>query len=130
AEAARVRKTKTSRDGSQILPSPVPVLPRWLGFLGGHTLLINISKMTAQVESWAEELEGDYELQIFGERMIVLTSVKDIRRVLALRPSKFVRNLTPKVTLWAAREAGLAPSMFFNEGKQWGRLRRLISPNL
>ena len=45
AEAARVRKTKTSRDGSQILPSPVPVLPRWLGFLGGHTLLINISKV-------------------------------------------------------------------------------------
>ena len=45
AEAARVRKTKTSRDGSQILPSPVPVLPRWLGFLGGHTLLLNISKV-------------------------------------------------------------------------------------
>ena len=45
AEAARARKTKTSRDGSQILPSPVPVLPRWLGFLGGHTLLINISKV-------------------------------------------------------------------------------------
>ena len=47
AEAARVRKTKTktSGGGSQILPSPVPVLPRWLGFLGGHTLLINISKV-------------------------------------------------------------------------------------
>ena len=45
AEAARVRKTKTSRGGSQVLPSPVPVLPRWLGFLGGHTLLINISKV-------------------------------------------------------------------------------------
>ncbi|CAN0418983.1 unnamed protein product, partial [Ascophyllum nodosum] len=130
AEAARVRKTKTSRDGSQILPSPVPVLPRWLGFLGGHTLLLNISKIAAQLASWAEEFEGDYEIQIFGERVIVLTSVEDIRRVLALRPSKFVRNLSPKVSSWAARQAGLAPSMFLNEGKQWGRSRRLISPNL
>ncbi|CAN0205555.1 unnamed protein product [Ascophyllum nodosum] len=33
------------------------------------------------------------------------------------------------MTLWAAKEAGLAPSLFFDEGKQWGRSRRLISPN-
>ena len=54
-----------------------------------------MEQITAQVESWAGEFEGDYELQIFGERVIVLTSVKDIRRVLTLRPSKFVRHLTP-----------------------------------
>ena len=59
------------------------------------TLSPPVEQFTAQVESWAEEFEGDYELQIFGERVIVLTSVEDIRRVLALRPSKFVRGLTP-----------------------------------
>ena len=51
AEAARVRKTKTRRDGSQILPSPIPVLPRWLGFLGGHTLLIKIPKVIGSDKS-------------------------------------------------------------------------------
>ena len=54
-----------------------------------------VEQFTAQVESWAEEFEGDYEIQIFGERVIVLTSVEDIRQVLALRPSKFLRGLTP-----------------------------------
>ena len=54
-----------------------------------------VEQIAAQLASWAEEFEGDYEIQIFGERVIVLTSVEDIRRVLALRPSKFVRNLSP-----------------------------------
>lgn len=39
-EAARIRKL-VRRDDSQILPTPVPALPRWLGVLGGHTLLVN-----------------------------------------------------------------------------------------
>ena len=54
-----------------------------------------VEQITAQLASWAEEFEGDYELQIFGERVIVVTSVEDIRRVLALRPSKFARNVSP-----------------------------------
>ncbi|CAM9310255.1 unnamed protein product [Ascophyllum nodosum] len=125
-EATRVRKI-VRRDGSQILPTPVPVLPRWLGFFGGHTVLINPPKLTTQVENWAEELGGDYELNIFGWSVVVLTSVADIRRVLTLRPSKFKRGLESR---WLAKQAGVMPSMFFNEGKEWGRSRRLISPNL
>lgn len=31
---------------------------------------------------------------------------------------------------WSATELELIPSMFFDEGKDWGRSRRLISPNL
>ena len=50
AEATRVRKI-VRRDGSQILPTPVPFLPRWLGFFGGHTLLIDPPKVSEQQES-------------------------------------------------------------------------------
>lgn len=31
---------------------------------------------------------------------------------------------------FAAEGVGVYPSMFFEEGKEWGRARRLISPNL
>ena len=31
---------------------------------------------------------------------------------------------------WAAEQIGVKDSMFFEEGKAWGRSRRLISPNL
>ena len=48
-EATRVRKI-VRRDGSQILPTPVPVLPRWLGFFGGHTVLINPPKVSKASE--------------------------------------------------------------------------------
>eukprot|EP00903_Cladosiphon_okamuranus_P016172 g14923.t1 len=31
---------------------------------------------------------------------------------------------------WAGEQVGVKNSMFFEEGKAWGRSRRLISPNL
>ena len=69
---------------------------RSLSHENDHSILsVPVEQFTAQVESWAGEFEGDYEIQIFGERVTVLTSVEDIRQVLALRPSKFVRHLTP-----------------------------------
>ena len=58
-----------------------------------HTALLFVQQLIAQVENWAKEFGGDYELNIFGRRMVVLTSVADIRRVLTLRPSKFRRGL-------------------------------------
>lgn len=51
--------------------------------------------MVQQFEAWADEFGGDYELHVFGTRTIVVTSVADMRRILALRPSKFKRGLTP-----------------------------------
>eukprot|EP00904_Undaria_pinnatifida_P007026 jgi/Undpi1/3453/HiC_scaffold_16.g06825.m1 len=77
--------------------------------------------IVAHAEAWAKEFGGDYELQIFGRRVVVVTGLADIRRILAIRPSKMRRGLA---------SAGMAPSMFFDEGKEWGRSRRLISPNL
>lgn len=44
-EAARLRKIVRGNEAQQILPTPVPVLPRWLGVFGGHTLLINSNKV-------------------------------------------------------------------------------------
>ena len=45
AEAARVRKIVRRKDVPQVLPTPVAALPRWLGFFGGHTLLIKPQKV-------------------------------------------------------------------------------------
>lgn len=41
-EAAVARNGGGSGDGGDVhsLPSPPPLLPRWLGFIGGHTLQI------------------------------------------------------------------------------------------
>ena len=45
------------------------------------------------MEAWSREFGGDYELQMFGERVVVLTGLADIRRMLTVRPSKMKRNL-------------------------------------
>eukprot|EP00752_Nemacystus_decipiens_P014601 g13003.t1 len=87
-------------------------------------------KEVAQLEGWAEEFGGDYELHLLGRRIIVVTGLADIRRMLTLRPSKFKRGLLPDQYTWASEQVGVKDSMFFAEGKVWGRSRRLISPNL
>lgn len=51
--------------------------------------------MVQQFEGWADEFGGDYELTLFGKKMVVLTSPADCRRIMTLRPSKFGRGLTP-----------------------------------
>lgn len=38
--------------------------------------------------------------------------------------------LLQDLTGWASDQIGVKDSMFFEEGKAWGRSRRLISPNL
>ena len=45
------------------------------------------------MEAWSREFGGDYELQIFGHRVVVLTGLADIRRMLIVRPSKMRRFL-------------------------------------
>lgn len=46
SERARARRTaKIGRTGSSSLPSPAALLPRWLPFLGGHTLQMDFEKV-------------------------------------------------------------------------------------
>lgn len=47
----------------------------------------------AQVEGWAEQFGGDYELHVAGARVICTSEISDVRRILTLRPSKFKRGL-------------------------------------
>eukprot|EP00752_Nemacystus_decipiens_P014607 g13007.t1 len=112
------------------LPSPMPALPRWCGFAGGHTLNMETGKTAAQLEGWAKEFGGDYEIQLVGKRVIVVTGLADIRRILIQRPTKFKRGLGPDQMTWAAEQVGVKHALFFEEGKTWGRSRRLVSPNL
>eukprot|EP00903_Cladosiphon_okamuranus_P016174 g14925.t1 len=130
SESRRVRNFVRGSGGNSQLPSPMPVLPRWWGFLGGHTLLVRSGKRVAVFEGWAEELGGNYEVHLVGTRAVVVTGLADIRRILTLRPTKFQRGLNAKILGWAPRQIGVKDSMFFEEGKAWGRSRRLISPNL
>lgn len=39
------RKAAGGRSAARSLPAPVPVLPAWCGFLGGHSLIIKPSKV-------------------------------------------------------------------------------------
>lgn len=49
-EIARVRNmTKGGRTGSPTLPSSVPMLPRWLPLLGGHTLQLDAQRVSASI---------------------------------------------------------------------------------
>lgn len=54
-----------------------------------------IPQIVEQFEAWAEEFGGDYEIQLVGTRVIVVTGLSDIRRILTLRPSKFKRGMVP-----------------------------------
>ena len=48
SESRRVRnfvRGSSSGVNSSILPSPMPALPRWCGFAGGHTLLMKTGKV-------------------------------------------------------------------------------------
>ncbi|CAN0057062.1 unnamed protein product [Scytosiphon promiscuus] len=131
SEIARVRRmAKAGRAGSSTLPSPVPLLPRWIPMIGGHSLQMETDKFNDQVEGWAEEFGGDYELFLLGTRVVIVTGTDDARRIHHLRPSKFSRGWFPGQFLRLARNVGLSPSLFFDEGKEWGRARRLISPAL
>lgn len=55
---------------------------------------------TQQLEGWAREFGGNYELYLFGRRAVVVTEVGDIRRILTLRPSKFKRGVKSVSTLF------------------------------
>ncbi|CAM9729929.1 unnamed protein product [Ectocarpus sp. 4 AP-2014] len=130
SRARRVAKRGRSAAGSSSLPSPVAVLPRWIPFVGGHTLQMESEKMVQQVEGWADEFGGDYEITLIGKRVIFVTDAEDIRRILLLRPSKFKRGWRPSQFPWMSKKVGVYPSLFFEEGKEWGRSRRLIAPFL
>ena len=52
-------------------------------------------QMMQQVEGWADEFGGDYEVTLVGKRVIFVTEAEDMRRILLLRPSKFKRGWRP-----------------------------------
>ncbi|CAM9835267.1 unnamed protein product [Ectocarpus fasciculatus] len=130
SRARRVAKRGRNAAGSSSLPSPVAVLPRWIPFVGGHTLQMESEKLMQQVEGWADEFGGDYEVTLIGKRVIFVTGAEDIRRILLLRPSKFRRGYTPSQFPSMSKKVGIYPSLLFEEGKEWGRSRRLIAPFL
>jgi len=47
-----------------------------------------------QLEGWADEFGGDFELTITGKRIVFVTGAEDIRRILLSRPTKFRRGWT------------------------------------
>lgn len=53
-----------------------------------------LRQLNQQMEGWADEFGGDYEQTIMGKRVVFVTGVEDIRRILLLRPAKFKRGWT------------------------------------
>lgn len=55
------------------------------------------------------------------------------RRVVTLLPAEPARLIgawSQTHFHWPAKKIGLLPALFFDEGKEWGRSRRLICPHL
>ncbi len=52
-------------------------------------------QLNQQLEAWAEELGGDFELSIAGSTVVFVTGAEDMHRILLLRPSVFKRGWTP-----------------------------------
>lgn len=51
--------------------------------------------MNQQLEGWADEFGGDFELTIAGNRVVFVTRAEDIRHILLLRPAVFRRGWMP-----------------------------------
>lgn len=60
-----------------------------------HALLNSLIRLqfVQQLEAWADEYKGDYELKIMGRRVIVVVDPIEIRRILVNRPSKIRRGI-------------------------------------
>lgn len=67
--------------------------------------------------------EGVFEMVLTGSRMVCLNSWPLISKILDMRPFKAVK---PGSLEHAAK--GMVQGVFFSEGEQWKRERRLISP--
>jgi len=52
-------------------------------------------QLQEQIEGWADDFGGDFELKVTGQRVIFVTGAEDIRRILLSRPTKFKRGWTP-----------------------------------
>lgn len=48
-----------------------------------------------QLEEWADEFGGDFELTVTGVRLTYVTGAEDIRRILLSRPTTFRRGWAP-----------------------------------
>lgn len=51
--------------------------------------------MVQQMETWADELGGKFQLTVFGKRVVVVAGIDGVRHVLNKRPNIFRRGLTP-----------------------------------
>lgn len=81
----------------------------FLTFSGGApppALHLYDEQSVSQLEGWAKEFGGDYELYFAGNKVTVVTGLSDIRRILTLRPSRFKRGVVTNQTKWAAEQVG------------------------
>lgn len=52
-------------------------------------------QINQQLEAWADEFGGDFELTIAGSTVVFVTGAEDMRRILLLRPTVYKRGWTP-----------------------------------
>lgn len=55
-------------------------------------LRVSSRQLNQQLEGWADEFGGDFELAIFGKRVVFVTGPEDARRMNHQRPTKFLRG--------------------------------------
>lgn len=75
--------------------SPHPTLPHPTPPTPSSIPIFSTCQMNQQLQGWADEFGGDFELTIAGTRVVFVTEAEEIRRLLLLRPSKLRRGWTP-----------------------------------
>ncbi|CAM9753096.1 unnamed protein product [Chrysoparadoxa australica] len=101
-------------------------LPLWLPIIGGHTLDAPVLRMGSWMESQIEKLGSDIEFYMLGFRVVTVSRLEDITRMLNSRPTKFIKPRQAKKTF---EELGVDPWLFTEEGRSWGKVRRLTAPS-
>lgn len=71
-ESARVRQI-VRNDAGGTLPMPAPLLPKWCGFVGGHTLLIKPSKVFTSSAGQIPTTQNLYQKYIrYNSRVLLI----------------------------------------------------------
>ncbi|CAB9528686.1 Sterol 26-hydroxylase, mitochondrial [Seminavis robusta] len=109
-----------------IKKKPWKIVPGWLPVLGHFHLVCNTHLSTQVLEEWAEKHSGDagcYELDVAGNRFVVVCSSERAMEILKQRPYKVQRNPASNE---ASNSIGAA-GVFSAEGSTWKEEKKLIA---
>lgn len=110
--------------------NPWPVLPGALPIIGHAHLALPVAEIAGKWETWAEQYAPDdigcYEMQLFHQRAVIVSSEERAMEIFQYRPYIVVR---PNQIKESSRSIG-AEALFEAEGDQWKQEHKLVGAAL